>query len=130
VSIRYCNSFYNLPKEVRREKLRQYNFECSCEACAHDWPVAKSIPEALLFTGDNALADELRALVHKESLDSSGLAIDYRHLASDNTLHLCKKLQQAYFSQGASRLDRLYRTVEMVIFYHWAIITKSYLTQN
>jgi hypothetical protein len=115
---------------VRREKLRQYNFDCSCEACAHDWPVAKAMPEAPLFAGDNALAGELRALVRKESLDSSGLAIDYRHLASDDTLHLCKKLQQAYFSQGAGRLDRLYRTVEMVIFYHWAIIIKSFSPQN
>jgi len=84
------------------------------------------MPEEPTFVDQN-LAASLKSLLMKES-QMSGLAIAYWDLVNDEILQLCKRLQQFYFSpKAAPRLDKMYRLVEMVIFYHWAAKTKSYV---
>ncbi|XP_065336898.1 uncharacterized protein LOC135937648 [Cloeon dipterum] len=122
--IRYCNLFYNLPKETRRERLSQYNFECDCDACRFDWPVAKLMAEdPSFFLGTDA--PNLKNLVRKES-HTSGLAMKYADIAAVETFELARMLQRAYFEPAASRLDQMYKLIQMVIFYHWAVNTRTF----
>jgi hypothetical protein len=125
LNYRYCNTFYNLAKKVRREQLNHYNFDCGCDPCRLDWPVVKEMPEAQDFVDQDMVA-VLKSLVQRDS-KLSGIAIPYCDLINEQSLELAKALQLSYFSPIIrSRLDKLYRLVEMVIYYHWAATTKTY----
>ncbi|XP_059490450.1 SET and MYND domain-containing protein 4-like [Neocloeon triangulifer] len=121
--LRYCNLFYNLPKETRLERLSQYKFDCDCDPCTLDWPIAKLMPKDPAFSLET---QTLWDLVKRES-ETSGLAMNYEDIKAVKTFDLAKKLQDSYFEPILqSRLDRGYKLIETAIFYHWAVNTMTY----
>ncbi|XP_065336903.1 SET and MYND domain-containing protein 4-like [Cloeon dipterum] len=127
---RYCNSFYNMPKDVRQNRLGMYSFKCACEACTKDWPPAKMLPDEpkfLLAEKTRPLLDKFQGVLSK-SRSANGVGVNYELLRKDDTFRCCVDLQQLYFEpQRWSRLDKTYRAVELLLYYHFCAKTRNFV---
>ncbi|CAB3379681.1 Hypothetical predicted protein [Cloeon dipterum] len=127
---RYCNSFYNMPKDVRQNRLGLYSFKCACEACTKDWPPAKMLPDEpkfLLGEKTRPLLDKFQGVLSK-SRSANGVGVNYELLRKDDTFRCCVDLQQLYFEpQRWSRLDKTYRAIELLLYYHFCAKTINFV---
>ncbi|XP_059490451.1 SET and MYND domain-containing protein 4-like [Neocloeon triangulifer] len=127
---RYCNSFYNMPKDVRQSRLSAYSFECACEACSKDWPPAKLLPHEPKFplgAKTRPLLDKFQTIL-SQSRSADGPGVNFELLAEDDTFKICTDLQNLYFEpQWQSRLDKMYRAVELLVYYHFCTKSRDFL---
>jgi len=108
---------------MRRARLHNYNFECGCEACSENWPVAKLLPDEPLFEEARTVADRVKAIL-AQTRSINGVRFD--QVGCDDNFHMCKRLQKLYFEpEKRSRLDKLYRAVELLMYYYFCSKTIS-----
>lgn len=104
--------------DMRRSRLRSYNFECACAACTLDWPVVKFLPELEPPASDYAALVKA-ALSNCAAADGRGL--NFQQVSDDALYNACKYLQRAYFQPEArSRLDKNYRALELLMYYYFS----------
>jgi hypothetical protein len=118
-----------MPRDVRHTRLMNYSFKCGCEACRADWPTSKLLADEPQWAPE-ALVTAVKTLLERtRSSDGQGVHLEY--VAREDTAALCQSLQNLYFAPTKrSRLDKLYRALELLLYYHFCSKTVKFTFES